>query len=216
MRPEPTSPSTSTTLPRRGRSSGSSSTTSRSAGTLPSGTASSTSRSARSSSNRRLPMTHRPEPEPPTPGRPAGRTPGQGRLLLRSAHHLAGRQHRVRQRPLHDKCARASCPQRHGSVGHRDVPCPEWPVHQPVRVRDRHRQTTPGADTSFNLTAGVIDETGQAPSGWDITFSPSFGQERVISSISVGDALNERIDVRVTPPPQHRHRRLPRPGPRAG
>lgn len=57
-----------------------------------------------------------------------------------------------------------------------------------------------GADTSFNLTAGVIDETGQAPSGWDITFSPSFGQERVISSISVGDALNERIDVRVTPP----------------
>ncbi|MCY4582178.1 MAG: NEW3 domain-containing protein [Chloroflexi bacterium] len=57
-----------------------------------------------------------------------------------------------------------------------------------------------GADTSFNLTAGVIDETGQAPSGWDITFSPSFGQERVISSISVGDALNERVDVRVAPP----------------
>ena len=38
------------------------------------------------------------------------------------------------------------------------------------------------------------------PSGWDITFSPSFGQERVISSISVGDALNERVDVRVSPP----------------
>lgn len=57
-----------------------------------------------------------------------------------------------------------------------------------------------GADTSFNLTAGVIDESGQAPSGWDITFSPSFGQERVISSISVGDALNERVDVRVSPP----------------
>ncbi|MXW30072.1 MAG: hypothetical protein F4045_08845 [Chloroflexi bacterium] len=57
-----------------------------------------------------------------------------------------------------------------------------------------------GADTSFNLTAGVIDENGLAPSGWDITFSPSFGQERVISSISVGDALNERVDVRVSPP----------------
>ena len=57
-----------------------------------------------------------------------------------------------------------------------------------------------GADTSFNLTAGVLDESGQAPSGWDVTFSPSFGQERVISSISVGDALNERVDVRVTPP----------------
>ena len=57
-----------------------------------------------------------------------------------------------------------------------------------------------GADTSFNLTAGVLDENGQAPSGWDVTFSPSFGQERVISSISVGDALNERVDVRVSPP----------------
>ncbi len=57
-----------------------------------------------------------------------------------------------------------------------------------------------GADTSFNLTARVLDETGQSPAGWDITFSPSFGQERVISSISVGDALNERVDVRVTPP----------------
>ena len=29
---------------------------------------------------------------------------------------------------------------------------------------------------------------------------PSFGEERLISSISVGDALSERIDVRVTPP----------------
>ncbi len=57
-----------------------------------------------------------------------------------------------------------------------------------------------GADTSFNLTARVHDASGQTPSGWDVTFSPSFGQERVISSISVGDALNERVDVRVTPP----------------
>lgn len=58
-----------------------------------------------------------------------------------------------------------------------------------------------GADTSFDLTAAALDvATGQVLPGWDITFSPSFGQERVISSISVGDALNERVDVRVTPP----------------
>ena len=57
-----------------------------------------------------------------------------------------------------------------------------------------------GADTSFSLSAAALDQNGQVLSGWDITFSPSFGQERVISSISVGDALNERVDVRVTPP----------------
>ena len=57
-----------------------------------------------------------------------------------------------------------------------------------------------GADTSFSLTGLALDENGQVLPGWDVTFSPSFGQERVISSISVGDALNERIDVRVTPP----------------
>ena len=56
-----------------------------------------------------------------------------------------------------------------------------------------------GADSSFNLTAAALDQNGQVLPGWDITFSPSFGQERVISSISVGDALNERVDVRVTP-----------------
>ena len=57
-----------------------------------------------------------------------------------------------------------------------------------------------GADSSFSLTAAALDQNGQVLPGWDITFSPSFGQERVISSISVGDALNERVDVRVTPP----------------
>lgn len=57
-----------------------------------------------------------------------------------------------------------------------------------------------GADSSFNLTAAAVDQGGQVLPGWDITFSPSFGQERVISSISVGDALNERVDVRVSPP----------------
>ena len=58
-----------------------------------------------------------------------------------------------------------------------------------------------GADSSFSLSAAALDvATAQVLPGWDITFSPSFGQERVISSISVGDSLNERVDVRVTPP----------------
>ena len=57
-----------------------------------------------------------------------------------------------------------------------------------------------GADSSFNLNAQALDANLQPVTGWDISFSPSFGQERVISSISVGDALNERVDVRVTPP----------------
>lgn len=57
-----------------------------------------------------------------------------------------------------------------------------------------------GADTSFSLSAEVIDENAQVLPGWEINYSPSFGQERLISSISVGDSLNERVDVRVTPP----------------
>ncbi len=56
-----------------------------------------------------------------------------------------------------------------------------------------------GAESSFDLSAAAVGQTGQVLPGWDINFSPSFGQERVISSISVGDGLNERVDVRVTP-----------------
>ena len=57
-----------------------------------------------------------------------------------------------------------------------------------------------GADSSFSLSAVAVGEDRQILPGWDINFSPSFGQDRVISSISVGDGLNERVDVRATPP----------------
>ena len=57
-----------------------------------------------------------------------------------------------------------------------------------------------GSESSFSLSAVVIGEDRQILPGWQINFSPSFGQDRVISSISVGDSLNERVDVRVTPP----------------
>ncbi len=57
-----------------------------------------------------------------------------------------------------------------------------------------------GADSSFSLESAVVDSNGQALSGWEIDYTPSFGEERLISSISVADALSERVDVRVTPP----------------
>ena len=60
-----------------------------------------------------------------------------------------------------------------------------------------------GADSSFSLEGEVLDTldgTGVPLPGWEINFLPSFGAERLISSISVNDALSERVDVRVTPP----------------
>jgi uncharacterized membrane protein len=68
-----------------------------------------------------------------------------------------------------------------------------------------------GADSSFSLEGEAINGTrqaleawiggsGQALVGWDIGYIPSFGDERLISSVSVGSALSERVDVRVQPP----------------
>ena len=57
-----------------------------------------------------------------------------------------------------------------------------------------------GADSSFNLAGDAVDIARQPLTGWEIAFSPSFGQERLISSISVNDSLTERVDVRVSPP----------------
>ena len=61
-------------------------------------------------------------------------------------------------------------------------------------------QNDTGADSSFTLEGNALDENAQALTGWEINYVPSFGEERLISSISVGDALSERVDVRVTPP----------------
>ena len=60
-----------------------------------------------------------------------------------------------------------------------------------------------GADSSFSLEGEVLetlDGSGLPLPGWEINYLPSFGAERLISSISVNDALSERVDVRVTPP----------------
>lgn len=57
-----------------------------------------------------------------------------------------------------------------------------------------------GADSSFSLEGEALDANAQALTGWEISYTPSFGEERLISSISVNDALSERVDVRVRPP----------------
>ena len=57
-----------------------------------------------------------------------------------------------------------------------------------------------GADSSFSLEGEALDATANALTGWEVTYTPTFGEERLISSISVGAALSERVDVRVTPP----------------
>lgn len=56
------------------------------------------------------------------------------------------------------------------------------------------------ADSSFDLAGDAVDAAGLPLLGWEVTFSPSFGAERLISSISVNDGLTERVDVRVSPP----------------
>ena len=57
-----------------------------------------------------------------------------------------------------------------------------------------------GADSSFKLEGEVLNSNAQALTGWEITYAPSFGGDRLIASVSVKDALSERVDVNVNPP----------------
>jgi uncharacterized membrane protein len=56
-----------------------------------------------------------------------------------------------------------------------------------------------GETNSFDLAAEVFDEQGTPLNGWDIGFSPSFGEEKLIGAVSVDQGLSERVDVLVTP-----------------
>ena len=56
-----------------------------------------------------------------------------------------------------------------------------------------------GEERVFQLRAGVLNERGDFQPNWLLFFKPSFGTERIISSISVPDNLTENIDVVVTP-----------------
>lgn len=56
-----------------------------------------------------------------------------------------------------------------------------------------------GADASFDLSADARTETNQLLNDWEISFSPSFGEAKLIASLDVQAALTERVDVNVTP-----------------
>jgi hypothetical protein len=53
---------------------------------------------------------------------------------------------------------------------------------------------------SFELSADVFDTAGNVLQGWIIGFSPAFGEQKRISSVAIAAAIDERINVQVTPP----------------
>ena len=53
---------------------------------------------------------------------------------------------------------------------------------------------------SFELSADVFDTAGNVLQGWTIGFSPAFGEQKRISSVAIAAAIDERINVQVTPP----------------
>ena len=57
-----------------------------------------------------------------------------------------------------------------------------------------------GEERSFALTADVLSERGEPQQNWQLAFLPRFGEEKIISTISVPNNLTENIKVRVTPP----------------
>ena len=57
-----------------------------------------------------------------------------------------------------------------------------------------------GEERSFDLTADVLSERGEPQQNWQLAFLPRFGEEKIISTISVPDNLTENVKVRVTPP----------------
>jgi uncharacterized membrane protein len=59
-------------------------------------------------------------------------------------------------------------------------------------------------DHSFKLAAVVVDDINAANpqllTGWEINFTPSFGEPKVISTIAIRAAIDERVNVHVTAP----------------
>ncbi|MCI0815647.1 MAG: hypothetical protein J4N29_01205, partial [Chloroflexi bacterium] len=57
-----------------------------------------------------------------------------------------------------------------------------------------------GEERAFGLKADVLNEDGVPQQNWQLSFKPSFGQERIISTISVPNNLTENLDILVTLP----------------
>jgi uncharacterized membrane protein len=57
-----------------------------------------------------------------------------------------------------------------------------------------------GEDASFTLAAQAFDDGQEPQQGWELGFTPAFGEAKLISSLSIADSLTERVAVQVTPP----------------
>jgi len=57
-----------------------------------------------------------------------------------------------------------------------------------------------GEERAFGLKADVLNEDGVPQQNWQLSFKPSFGQERIISTISVPNNLTDNLDILVTLP----------------
>jgi uncharacterized membrane protein len=73
----------------------------------------------------------------------------------------------------------------------------EYPVLSGSAANEFEFQVTirndTGGDTSFDLR-------GEVPPNWEISFLPTFGKEKLISSVSVVDGSTQRFKVKVSPP----------------
>jgi len=57
-----------------------------------------------------------------------------------------------------------------------------------------------GDQQSFNLAGLVVGANQQPLQGWQVGFTPAFGEQKQISSLSILAAIDERVNVTVTPP----------------
>jgi uncharacterized membrane protein len=60
------------------------------------------------------------------------------------------------------------------------------------------RNNTP-ADVSVDMAAQVFDPSGQTPLPWDVTFTPAFGEQKLIASLSLTPNGSQRVKVTVRP-----------------
>lgn len=72
------------------------------------------------------------------------------------------------------------------------------PSSNPFEFEVQVRNNTPG-DVSVDLTGQVFDPTGQTPLPWDIIFTPAFGEQKLIASLSLTPNGSQRVKVTVRP-----------------
>lgn len=56
------------------------------------------------------------------------------------------------------------------------------------------------SNNSFTLSGNVVDADSQVLQGWEVGFTPAFGEQKLISSVAVRAAIDERVNVQVRTP----------------